>query len=96
MKPSQALKAHRSELRELVSRFGLLRPCVFGSVVTGADSEDSDLDLLVEPTPNTTLLTIASLQNEAERLLGVRVDVQTPKSISRRFRNQVLQQAVPV
>jgi len=54
---------------------------VFGSVATESDAEDSDLDLLVDPTPGTTLLTLAALQNEAERLLGVSVDVQSPKSL---------------
>jgi predicted nucleotidyltransferase len=77
-------------------RFGTLRPRVFGSVATGSDGENSDLDLLVDPTPGTTLLTLAALQNAAERLLGVRVDVQTPKSISARFRDRVLKQALPV
>lgn len=96
MKPSQALDVHRAELRDLVARFGFLHPRVFGSVATGSDAEDSDLDLLVDPVPGTTLLTIAALQNEAERLLGVSVDVQTPKSISTRFRDQVLKQALPV
>jgi predicted nucleotidyltransferase len=94
MKPSQALNAHRTELRDLVARFGVLRPRVFGSVVTGSDAEDSDLDLLVDPTPGTTLLTLAALQNEAERLLGVSVDLQTPRSLSARFREQILSQAL--
>lgn len=44
-------------------RFGVLRPRVFGSVVAGTDAEDSDLDLLVDPAPTTTLLTLARLQN---------------------------------
>ena len=49
MKPSEALTAHRNELRQLVSRYGLARPRVFGSVVNGTDTNESDLDLLVEP-----------------------------------------------
>jgi predicted nucleotidyltransferase len=96
MRPSEALEAHRSELRALAARFGVLRPRVFGSVLTGSNVEDSDLDLLVDPTPGTTLLTLAALQDEAEQLLGVSVDVQTPKSLSIRFRDVVLKQALPV
>jgi hypothetical protein len=34
MKPSEALLAHRTELRELVSRHGLIRPRIHGSVLT--------------------------------------------------------------
>jgi len=96
MKPSQALAVHRHELRQLAAHYGVLRPRVFGSVVAGTDVDDSDLDLLVEPSPDTTLLTLAGLQNDAERLLGVPVDVQTPRSIPARFRDQVLTQAVPL
>jgi uncharacterized protein len=96
MKPSQALEAHRVELRELAARYGVLRPRVFGSVLTGEDTEDSDLDLLVEPSPSTSLITVAKLQAEAEHVLGVRVDVLTPKSLPARFRERVLREAVPV
>jgi len=47
MKPSEALDAHRDKLRELVSRHGLLGARVFGSVLSGEDTDESDLDLLV-------------------------------------------------
>ncbi len=96
MKPSEALRAHRVELRDLVARHGALRPRVFGSAIRGNDTEESDLDLLVDPTSQTTLMTLAAIQLEAERLLGVRVDVLTPKSLPQRFRDRVLLEALPV
>jgi predicted nucleotidyltransferase len=96
MKPSEALKKHREQLRENVARNGALRPRVFGSAVHGDDTDGSDLDLLVEPTATTTLMTLAAIQLEAERLLGVRVDVLTPRSLPRRYRAQVLRDAQPV
>jgi uncharacterized protein len=96
MKPSEALRMHRVELREIVVRHGALRPRVFGSAIHGSDTEQSDLDLLVDPTPRTTLMTLVAIQLEAERLLGVRVDVLTPNSIPEKFRHQVLLEAVPV
>lgn len=96
MKPSLALQAHRAELRLLAERYGVLRPRVFGSVLHGDDTDDSDLDLLVDPTPSTTLLTLAGLQLDAERLLGVRVDVLTPKALPKRSRRRVLEEAAPL
>jgi len=96
MKPSDALQAHRAELREIVARNGALRPRVFGSALHGHDTDDSDLDLLVDPSPRTTLMTLAAIQLEAERLLGVRVDVLTPRSLPARYRSQVLLEARPV
>lgn len=96
MKPSEALTNHRAELRQLVGHYGLSRPRVFGSVLTGTDTEDSDLDLLVDATTSTTLFTLAGLEHEAERLLGVRVSVLTPKFLSVKFRDKVLQSAQPL
>lgn len=58
--------------------------------------DGSDLDLLVDPSPRTTLMTLAAIQLEAERLLGVHVDVLTPGSLPHRFRDRVLHEAVPV
>ena len=96
MKPSESLKAHRAALREIVLRNGALHPRIFGSALRGEDDENSDLDLLVDPTPRTTLMTLAAIQLEAERLLGVRVDVLTPKSLPVRYRGGVLREAQPL
>lgn len=96
MRPSEALAAHRSELRQLAARYGVLRPRIFGSVLHGDDTEDSDLDLLVDPTPSTSYLTLGGLQLDAERLLGVRVDVLTPKALPRRTRDEILREATPL
>src|SRR5208283_106281 len=78
MKPSEALAAHRAELRQLVSRHGLERPRVYGSVLSRTDTEESDLDLLVDATEKTTLFTLVRLERAAQELLGVRVSVLTP------------------
>jgi predicted nucleotidyltransferase len=96
MKPSEALAAHRAELRELVGRHGLSHPRIFGSVLSGTDTDESDLDLLVDPGERTSLLTLAGFQIEAEKLLGVPVSVLTPNALPRKFRNEVLQQARPL
>ena len=96
MKPSEALTIHRSELRQLVNCYGLSRPRVFGSVLSGTDTDDSDLDLLVDPGRSTSLLTMAGLKIDAEKLLGVPVSVLTPNGLPPKFRNEVLQQARPL
>jgi predicted nucleotidyltransferase len=51
---------------------------------------------LVDPTAAITLMTLAAIQLEAERLMGVRVDVLTPKSLPQRLRERVLLEAIPV
>lgn len=96
MKPSEALTAHRDDLRQLVSRYAVTRPRVYGSALTGKDDEDSDLDLLVDPTDLTTLFTLAGLEHAAQQLLGVHVSVLTPGDLPVKFRDKVLQQAEPL
>lgn len=96
MKPSDALTRNRDALRALVLCHRVCNPRVFGSALSGQDADGSDLDLLVDPTAETTLMDIAAIQVEAEKLLGVQVDVLTPKSLPARFRQRVLQEAEPV
>lgn len=56
----------------------------------------SDLDLLVEPTTQTTLMDIGAIRFELKALLGMDVDVLTPNGLPASFREQVLRDAVPV
>ena len=74
----------------------MANPRLFGSVVHGNDAEGSDLDLLVDPSPDTSLLDLARLQIEIETAVGIKVDLRTPNFLSKSFRNQVLAEAVPV
>ena len=66
---------------------------MFGSVLRGEDTETSDLDILVDPTPETTLLDIGAIRHELHRLLGVPVDVLTPNALPERFRARDLAEA---
>lgn len=66
---------------------------VFGSVLHGTDTEGSDLDLLVEPTGETSLFDIGGIQFEVSELLGIHVDVVTPLALPVSFRQQVLAEA---
>lgn len=96
MRPSEALQNYREAVREIALRHRVRNVRVFGSVLHGEDTEDSDLDLLVEPLPETTLMDIARIQVEIARLLNVSVDVLTPKALPEKFRSQVMSEAVPV
>jgi predicted nucleotidyltransferase len=62
----------------------------------GRDSAASDLDLLVEPAPDTTLFDLGGLQDALEEALRVRVDVKTPLDLPPHIRARMLEQAVPV
>lgn len=69
---------------------------MFGSALHGDDTADSDLDLLVEPTAQTTLMDIGAIRFELKQLLGMKVDVLTPNCLPPSFRDQVLHEAITV
>ena len=96
MKPSHLLKQHRIQIREVTSRFAVVNPRVFGSVLHGQDAEGSDFDLLVDPLPGTTLFDLGGLQDELEELLGIPVDLLTPGDLPKKFRAAVLAEALPL
>ncbi|MGV8934759.1 MAG: nucleotidyltransferase family protein [Gallionellaceae bacterium] len=96
MKPSQLLESHRIEISRMVERNHASNPRVFGSILHGNDTEKSDLDLLVDALPETTLLNLGALQIELEQLLGISVDVVTPSDLPAKFRELVLKEAIPV
>jgi len=96
MKPSQALALNRAAIRDVVGAHRASNPRVFGSVLHGQDTDESDLDLLIDPMPETTLFDIGAIRHELGKLLGVPVDVLTPKALPDSFRAAVLAQARPV
>ncbi len=96
MKPSIALEQHRDAIRQIVARHHAENARVFGSVLRGMDRDDSDLDLLVDPTPDTTLFDIGAIRHELLQLLGVPVDVLTPKALPENYRAAILEEAMPV
>lgn len=96
MKPSDALRTHRAGIRRIVESHRAGNARVFGSVAQGLDTHSSDLDLLIDPTPQTTLFDIGAIRHELTQLLGVPVDVVTPQALPEKFRTAVLAQALPV
>ncbi|MDD7544379.1 nucleotidyltransferase family protein [Actinobacillus porcinus] len=96
MLPSQLVKAKQAEILAISHQFALENLRIFGSVAKGVDREGSDLDILVDPTPKTTMFDLCGLQVELEELLGIKVDVLTPRSLPEKFREQVLREAKPL
>lgn len=96
MRPSEALHLHREKIRQIVESRHATNPRVFGSVLRGEDTEDSDLDILVDPTPETSIFDIGEIRYQLRSLLGVQVDVLTPLALHARMREQVISEAQAV
>ncbi len=93
MRPSELLKLKRDEILALAAKAGARNVRVFGSVARGDDREESDLDLLVDWTPQTSLFDVGGLITGLQELPGKRVDVVSPEELHLKFRSRVLAQA---
>jgi predicted nucleotidyltransferase len=90
------MKLPRDKIAQFCKRNGIRKLSLFGSALRGDFRQDSDIDLLVEFQPDQapSLLDLARMERELSALLGGRkVDLRTPKELSRYFREEVLSSA---
>lgn len=88
--------AHRDEMLEILRRHGVTNPEVFGSVARGDDHEGSDVDILVDFAPGTSLIDIVGIQHELEDVLGVEVDLIPRKGLKERVRARATKDLLPL
>jgi uncharacterized protein len=96
MRPSVALELHREEIRRIVESNRGLNPRVFGSAMRGEDTEESDLDILIDAAPGLTLFDMARIALDIEKLINKQVDVRTPGDLPLKFRANVVADAMPI
>lgn len=90
------LNLDKDALAHFCTQHHIHRLSLFGSVLKGMDRPDSDVDLLVEfePEASPNLFDMVRMEGELSALLGGRrVDLRTPKDLSRYFRDEVVRQA---
>ncbi|WP_369370863.1 helix-turn-helix domain-containing protein [Promicromonospora sp. Populi] len=75
VRPSILLESALDQVREVLSRYRVTNPRVFGSVARGEDTESSDVDLLVTTPPDFDIFDKALLVEALEEALGAPVDV---------------------
>lgn len=66
----------------LLKEAGVLRSSLFGSVVRGEQTEESDIDILIEFPKGKSLLDLIDLEMKLEQVLGRKVDLLTYNSVS--------------
>lgn len=85
----------KDKIAEFCRRNRIRRLALFGSSLRDDFRPDSDVDVLVEfePGARVGLITLAGMEIELSRLLGRKVEMNTPKSLSKYFRDEVLREA---
>ncbi|NCO34602.1 MAG: nucleotidyltransferase [Armatimonadetes bacterium CG2_30_59_28] len=93
MKAKEKLQNHREEILRLAAKHGAYNVRVFGSLATGREGPDSDVDLLVDLEPERSLFDLGGLLMDLQNLLGRKVDVLTEKGLHWYIRDRVLAEA---
>jgi predicted nucleotidyltransferase len=87
----------RERIAEFCRRNDIRRLALFGSVLRDDFTPESDVDVLVEVGRGTPKgLDFFGLELELERIIGRKVDLNTPGSLSRYYRDEVLREAEPL
>jgi len=92
----KVLASKRKQVIEIAQSYGVSNLRVFGSVARGAETADSDIDLLVDIPSGMSLLGLARLEDELGQLLGVDVDVVPSRALRPHLAEPVLKESVPL
>jgi len=84
----------KAEILQLAKIHGCRNVRVFGSVATGENRPESDVDFLVDMESGRTLFDLGALLGDLRDLLGTEVDVVEGRSIHPYIRDRVLAEAV--
>ena len=90
------IKGRRKEILSLARQYGILNIRVFGSVASGRDSAQSDIDFLVELEKGRSLFDIGGAKIKLEDLLGRKVDIVTEQGLHWYVRDEILKEARPI
>ncbi len=91
---TNSIQIPRERIEAFCRAHGIRRLALFGSVLRDDFRPESDIDVLIEFQPGVRVgLAFIRLQDELSEILGHKVDLNTPGSISRYFRDEVLDEA---
>jgi len=96
MEIDDLLKSKREEILKVALQRGAKNVRIFGSVVRGETTSDSDIDFLVDLEPGRSLFDLGGLWMDLQDLLGRDVDVVTENALHWYIRDRVLAVAKPL
>jgi uncharacterized protein len=85
-----------NEILRIGRKYGVTSARVFGSRARGDARPSSDLDLLVDVGPDTSLYDLLQTQHELQELLGIPVEVLTEGDLHPSLRDRILDEARPL
>ena len=93
----QKLQEKREEILAIAAQHGAFNLRIFGSVARGEETENSDIDFLIDYDPSKTSSWFpGGLLMDLQELLECKIDLVTDKGLSPLIRERVLKEAKPL
>ena len=96
MSTLEMLKKNKAEILAIAAKHGASNVRIFGSVIRGEDTEESDVDLLVDMASDRSLFDLVGFQQEFETLVDRKADVLTENGLNRYLKDLILAEATPL
>lgn len=86
----------KAQIVPIVKKHNISRAALFGSIVTGKMTSESDIDLLVDMPKNSSLFDLMRVKIDLEEQLGRRVDLVQYKAIKLSLIDEILSNQISI
>jgi len=93
---NKKLNKIKKTIAETLRKHRIKKAGLFGSYVRGEQKKNSDIDILIEPTKNMSLLDLSGLKIELEKALSKKVDLVSYKYIHPYLKEKILRNEVSI
>lgn len=80
----------------ILKKYGVTRASLFGSIVRGEETKESDIDILIEVPDSKSLFDMMDIQFELEDALKKKVDLIEYKGIKPALKDSILSSQLPI
>ena len=97
MRPSEILAIHRDDIKNIIKKYepkGVKNLRLCGSVAIGTDTEESDIDFIIDADRRADYFVLGSLYNELSELLQCDIDMIPVDDLHPYIRKHMLQEAI--
>jgi len=90
------LDSIKSKIISILKKYPIKRASVFGSFSRNEQTENSDVDILIETTQAVSLFELLKLERELSNAISRRIDLVEFSAIKASIRDRVLSEAIPI
>ena len=90
------LNKMKPKIIRILRKHGVRKAGIFGSYVKGEQKKNSDIDILIDPPRNMSLIGFVHVKYKLEDELGIKIDLVSYKGIHPLLKNQILHEEVKI